>query len=68
MTAGAILSPNPVALFQGEWATGIMLNCNVYQTCTTGCRYCYAALNRAAEGLRHAQVPVADPSTDFSGV
>jgi DNA repair photolyase len=41
-----ILSPNPVALFQGMWATGIALNCNVYWGCTTGCRYCYVHLNR----------------------
>jgi DNA repair photolyase len=65
MSMEPILYANPVALFQGMWATGIMLNCNVYHSCTTGCRYCYVALNRAAERLRHAVPACTDP---FAGL
>lgn len=41
-----ILYETPVQLFQGMWASGVKLNCNIYWDCTTGCRYCYVRLNR----------------------
>lgn len=56
-----ILYRNPIAMFQGLWATGIYLNCNVYHNCTTGCRYCYVALNRKAEALRTPPGGCANP-------
>ncbi len=58
---GLILYDNPIALFQGMWATGIMLNCNVYHGCTTSCRYCYVALNRKVEAQRKAPRRCGDP-------
>jgi DNA repair photolyase len=56
-----ILYQNPIAMFQGMWATGIYLNCNVYHSCTTGCRYCYVALNRKSEARRQAERDCTSP-------
>lgn len=47
-----LLHNNPLRLYQGMWAAGIALNCNVYWGCPTGCRYCYARLNRLSRGAK----------------
>ena len=46
------LHNRPLRLFQGMWASGQALNCNVYWNCDAGCRYCYSRLNRLARGAR----------------
>lgn len=56
-----VLYQNPLQLFQGMWGSGLFVNCNVYHGCTTGCRYCYVALNRKCELLRRPEASVKDP-------
>lgn len=56
-----ILYRNPLQLFQGMWGSGLFVNCNVYHGCSTGCRYCYVALNRKCEQLRRPALDVNDP-------
>ncbi len=47
-----LLHNSPIRIFRGMWASGIFLNCNVYWACPTGCRYCYARLNRESRGAK----------------
>ena len=61
MSVQPILYPSPLQLFQGMWGSGLFVNCNVYHACTTGCRYCYVALNRKCEQLRKPERDVKDP-------